>query len=84
MTTLAPILRPLGHLLAAEERAVATPIVYRVCAWCQRGMGVALAVLREAGSTSHGVCPDCKEKFMAKIPAGNRPSCRGGAVEVRG
>lgn len=70
MTTFTSILKPLGHLLAAEERARATPIVFRVCAWCQRGLGVAPSVQREAGSTSHGVCQDCKEKFIA------RPSCR--------
>lgn len=90
MTSTAPILKPLSNLLAAEERAALpaarmedgesnmdqTPIVYRVCSWCQAGMGVQRAVIRMAGSISHGVCPPCKAKFLAGLETSHRPSCQ--------
>jgi hypothetical protein len=83
-STFPPILNPIGRMLAHSERefcsppvrgADSTPIVFRQCAWCHHGLGVALAVIREAGSISHGVCPECKKEFLRNV---NQPrtSCR--------
>jgi hypothetical protein len=86
MTAPAPILKPLGDLLAAEERAAAaltaTPVIWRVCSWCHRCVGFDVARYpNRAGDITHTACPTCKKDFLASNAA--RPSCRSNAAEVR-
>jgi hypothetical protein len=78
MTTISPILKPIGHMLAAAERAQAdsTPIVFRTCAWCGCGLGTKAAELPQAGTISHTICNPCRETFMKQTKNLPRPSCR--------
>lgn len=93
MTSTAPILKPISDLLAAEEAVghrrpmmeegeTSTPIVYRVCSWCKRGLGVVRAVTLVAGSITHTVCPACSDNLLQGLDR-RRPSCQRSPMEAR-
>ena len=40
-----------------------------VCAWCKDSKSKTAKLVSEGWTVSHTICPACKEKFMATIPA---------------
>lgn len=60
MTPTAPILKPLGDLLAREEHPAAP--VESVCAWCQRLYG-----WPARPNQTHGICAEHKAAMLADL-----------------
>lgn len=69
------ILRTLGVALERDERQVArpvavagaVPIVFRVCSWCKRGLGVAECEPQRAGTVTDAICPSCRLKLANQL-----------------
>jgi hypothetical protein len=67
MTTVDPILKPLGDMLAREElqARLETPgaeLLVTVCAWCQKEQG-----LKPQPNQSHSVCAGHKAIFLKQL-----------------
>lgn len=69
------ILRALGVLLARDEhgvaqpQVVATPLVWRRCAWHGAVIGFRAAdTAAVAGAITDTICPACREKFFLEVP----------------
>jgi len=71
MTTISPILKPIGHLLAAEERVAVLKkdmetthpeVLVSVCAWCQKEQG-----LPKSKNQTHGICAAHKAVMIAQL-----------------
>ena len=45
------------------------PVMRRVCAWCQRDLGVVACRWRNVGMVSHGICDECCARWLGE-PAG--------------
>jgi len=63
------------------------PLVNVVCAWHPQYFGQPLIfdhqVELEAGLASHGICPECREKWMAEARASLAARKEGGKYERR-
>jgi hypothetical protein len=53
--------RWLFHLLLLR------PAMRRVCAWCQRDLGVIACRWRNVGMVSHGICEECSARFLGDL-----------------
>lgn len=60
---------------AGGKQPLQNEAMKRQCAWCKKDMGTAPG---KEGETTHGICPECKEKMMGDIektkPLSARPS----------
>lgn len=54
---------------ALDAELAPPPVLRRVCAWCQRDMGVVVCEPKMAGQVTHGICPTCAEKQLAELRA---------------
>ena len=43
---------------------VGTFIMFRTCAWCGKPLGTRDCSPCCAGKTSHGACPECRDKIL--------------------
>lgn len=55
------------YLSSAGRRVVGLPPCRAVCAWCTLDLGERPA--GEPGTTTHGLCPECKAKLDAELEA---------------
>ncbi len=50
------------------------PAMRRVCAWCQRDLGVIACRWRNVGMVSHGICDECSARWLAEDTKQVRPT----------
>ena len=64
--------------IAQLERSEHLPLEPKICAWCDRVMGVTAPSRRvRKESTNHGLCPECIEQLLDSLLAEpQRPSAR--------
>lgn len=43
--------------------AATKPEMIVVCSWCRREMGRKCCEAHQTGMVSHGICPECEDKF---------------------
>lgn len=50
------------------------PVMRRVCAWCQRDLGVVACRWRNVGMVSHGICDECCARWLGEPVGAAEPT----------
>lgn len=66
-----------------ESDGIGASFMRRVCAWCQKDLGVVACAAKDAGMVTHGMCPECLERTLRELP-GVKHLAPGGGQENRG
>lgn len=58
-----------------DTDGIGAPLMAVVCAWCGKHLGAIVCTPAQAGMTSHGICPPCKERVLGTLPGRPDSSC---------
>lgn len=67
-----------------ESDGLPAVFIKRVCAWCQKDLGVVVGSPGQDGLVSHGICPACSARALAELPGVPKSLVHGGRLECGG